>query len=256
MTESNASSPPTRRRHIVRLVLFVAFLLGLFYLFAVARVVDVDDVRSAVAATGPFAPLTYIVLSATLGALLVPGPILAAGSGVLFGPLLGTFVTLGFGGRNRRHHQPHRQAGGPRKCTRAARNPACRSNRRAARTRRIVGGGGPTLHPRGVRRPSLVRVRRVRSSAVADGRRCVHRRCAARIRLYRARRVDRESVGAAGVQRHRGVVRDRHHRGGRREARIPPLARPRSALGSRTRRLTTPLARGVAPEPGRRAWHR
>jgi hypothetical protein len=34
------------------------------------------------------------------------------------------------------------------------------------------------------------------------------------------------------------------------------LARPRSALGSRTRRLTTPLARGVAPEPGRRAWHR
>ncbi|MDT5213104.1 MAG: hypothetical protein QOK18_1343 [Mycobacterium sp.] len=95
MTESNASSPPTRRRHIVRLVLFVAFLLGLFYLFAVARVVDVDDVRSAVAATGPFAPLTYIVLSATLGALLVPGPILAAGSGVLFGPLLGTFVTLG-----------------------------------------------------------------------------------------------------------------------------------------------------------------
>jgi uncharacterized membrane protein YdjX (TVP38/TMEM64 family) len=95
MTESDASSPPTRRRHMMRLVLFVAFLLGLFYLFAVARVVDVDDVRSAVAATGPFAPLTYIVLSATLGALLVPGPILAAGSGVLFGPLLGTFVTLG-----------------------------------------------------------------------------------------------------------------------------------------------------------------
>jgi uncharacterized membrane protein YdjX (TVP38/TMEM64 family) len=95
MTESDGSSPTTRRRHIVRLVLFVAFLLGLFYLFAFARVVDVDDVRSTVAATGPFAPLTYLVLSAILGAILVPGPILAAGSGVLFGPLLGTFVTLG-----------------------------------------------------------------------------------------------------------------------------------------------------------------
>src|SRR6195952_4736804 len=95
MTESDASSPPTRRRHIVRLVLFVAFLLGLFYLFAVARVVDVDDVRRGVAATGPLAPLTYVVVSAALGSIFVPGPILAAGSGVLFGPLLGTFVTLG-----------------------------------------------------------------------------------------------------------------------------------------------------------------
>jgi uncharacterized membrane protein YdjX (TVP38/TMEM64 family) len=95
MTDSDGSAPTSRRRHVVRLALFVAFLLGLFYLFAVARVVDVDDVRRTVAATGPFAPLTYVAISATLGAILVPGPILAAGSGVLFGPLLGTFVTLG-----------------------------------------------------------------------------------------------------------------------------------------------------------------
>lgn len=86
---------PGRRRHIVRLVLFAAFLLGLFYLVAVTRVVDVEDVRRTVAATGPAAPLTYVVVSAVLGAMFVPGPILAAGSGVLFGPLLGTFVTLG-----------------------------------------------------------------------------------------------------------------------------------------------------------------
>ncbi|WP_319449849.1 MULTISPECIES: TVP38/TMEM64 family protein [unclassified Mycobacterium] len=95
MTEHDGSPPTSRRRHVVRLAVFVAFLLGLFYLFAVARIVDVDDVRRAVAATGPFAPLTYVAVSATLGAILVPGPILAAGSGVLFGPLLGTFVTLG-----------------------------------------------------------------------------------------------------------------------------------------------------------------
>jgi uncharacterized membrane protein YdjX (TVP38/TMEM64 family) len=35
------------------------------------------------------------VLSAALGAIFVPGPILAASSGLLFGPLLGVFVTLG-----------------------------------------------------------------------------------------------------------------------------------------------------------------
>jgi uncharacterized membrane protein YdjX (TVP38/TMEM64 family) len=95
MTDSDGTLEPTRRRHVVRLALFVAFLVGLFYLFAVARVVDVDDVRGTIAATGPLAPLTYVVVSAALGAIFVPGPILAAGSGVLFGPVLGTFVTLG-----------------------------------------------------------------------------------------------------------------------------------------------------------------
>src|SRR5262245_37488564 len=95
MTDSDSSRAGTRRRHIVRLALFAAFLLGLFYLVGVTRVVDVEDVRRAVAATGPAAPLTYTVVSAALGAIFVPGPILAAGSGVLFGPVVGTFVTLG-----------------------------------------------------------------------------------------------------------------------------------------------------------------
>jgi uncharacterized membrane protein YdjX (TVP38/TMEM64 family) len=88
------AAQPSRRRHVIRLALFVAFLLGLFYLVAVTRIVDVDDVRRVVAATGPAAPLTYVAVSALLGAIFVPGPILAAGSGVLFGPVLGTFVTL------------------------------------------------------------------------------------------------------------------------------------------------------------------
>ena len=48
----------------MRLALFAAFLLGLFYLVAVTRVVDVEDVRRTVAATGPVAPLTYVVVSA------------------------------------------------------------------------------------------------------------------------------------------------------------------------------------------------
>jgi uncharacterized membrane protein YdjX (TVP38/TMEM64 family) len=95
MTDSESSPADSRRRHIVRLALFAGFLLGLFYLVGVSRVVDVEDVRRTVAATGPAAPLTYVMLAAVLAAVFVPGPILAAGSGVLFGPVLGVFVTLG-----------------------------------------------------------------------------------------------------------------------------------------------------------------
>lgn len=91
------TDPPLARRwpHILRLALFAASLLGLFYLVAISRVIDVEQVRDAVASTGPLAPLVYLVASALLAAVFVPGPLLAAGSGVLFGPLLGTFVTLG-----------------------------------------------------------------------------------------------------------------------------------------------------------------
>jgi uncharacterized membrane protein YdjX (TVP38/TMEM64 family) len=95
MTNGDGSSATARWRHVVRLGVFAAFLAGLFYLVAVTRIIDVEDVRRTVAATGPVAPLTYVVVSAVLGAVFVPGPILAAGSGVLFGPVLGTFVTLG-----------------------------------------------------------------------------------------------------------------------------------------------------------------
>ncbi|WP_199255685.1 TVP38/TMEM64 family protein [Mycolicibacterium mengxianglii] len=95
MTDSDDPPSPTRRRHIARLAVFAAFLLGMFYLVAVARVIDIDSVRGAIEATGPAAPLTFVVVSATLGAVFVPGPLLAAASGLLFGPLLGTFVTLG-----------------------------------------------------------------------------------------------------------------------------------------------------------------
>jgi uncharacterized membrane protein YdjX (TVP38/TMEM64 family) len=95
MTDNDGSPPTSRRRHIARLAVFAGFLAGMFYLVAVARVIDVEEIRRAVSATGPAAPLTYVVVSATLGALFVPGSILAAGSGLLFGPVLGIFVTLG-----------------------------------------------------------------------------------------------------------------------------------------------------------------
>jgi uncharacterized membrane protein YdjX (TVP38/TMEM64 family) len=99
MTDTDGSTPTTRptsrRSHILRLALFAAFLVGMFYLVAVTRVVDIEGVRNVIEATGPAAPLAYVVVSAVLGAIFVPGPLLAAGSGLLFGPVLGTFVTLG-----------------------------------------------------------------------------------------------------------------------------------------------------------------
>lgn len=103
MTDTdNADSPgiagdgaATRRRHIIRLALFATLLAGLSSVMVFGRVVDAGEIRAVVTATGPAAPLAYIALSAVLGALLVPGPILAAGSGVLFGPALGLGVTLG-----------------------------------------------------------------------------------------------------------------------------------------------------------------
>lgn len=95
MTDDDDLPATPRRPHVVRLAVFAAFLLGLFYLVAVTRVVDVEDVRRTIAATGPLAPLAYVMVSAVLGAIFVPGPILAAGSGLLFGPVVGLFVTLG-----------------------------------------------------------------------------------------------------------------------------------------------------------------
>ncbi|MBF6546255.1 TVP38/TMEM64 family protein [Nocardia brasiliensis] len=95
MTDNDDPTRISRWRHGVRLALCAVFLLGLFYLVAIARVVDVAGVRDAIGATGPAAPLVYAVAAALLGAVFVPGPILAAGSGFLFGPVLGTFVTLG-----------------------------------------------------------------------------------------------------------------------------------------------------------------
>jgi len=68
MVDNDGPAPASRRRHVVRLAVFAGFLLGMFYLVAVARVIDVEEVRRAISATGPAAPLTYVIVSAILGA--------------------------------------------------------------------------------------------------------------------------------------------------------------------------------------------
>ena len=68
--EDGADAPPVSRwPHVLRLALFAAFLLTLFYFVAVSRVVDVGQVRDAVAATGPVAPLAYLLVAAVLASL-------------------------------------------------------------------------------------------------------------------------------------------------------------------------------------------
>jgi len=92
--EDLPAEPPSRRPHIIRLAIFAAFLAVMFYLVAVEHIIDIEAVRAAITKAGPVAPLVYIPVSAVLASMFVPGPLLAAGSGLLFGPVLGTLVTL------------------------------------------------------------------------------------------------------------------------------------------------------------------
>ena len=85
---------PVRRHARLRLALLVAALLVAGALFTLGGVVSTDKVQASVDRFGPLAPAAYVVAAAVLGAVLVPGPVLAGASGVLFGAALGTVVTL------------------------------------------------------------------------------------------------------------------------------------------------------------------
>lgn len=78
----------------VRLAILAAALLGGFAAFWIFDLVDEADVRRWVDAFGAWAPVAYVPISAGLGMLLIPGPVLAGTSGLLFGTMVGTAVTL------------------------------------------------------------------------------------------------------------------------------------------------------------------
>jgi uncharacterized membrane protein YdjX (TVP38/TMEM64 family) len=78
----------------VRLALLAAALVALFVVFGVLGVVSRDDVQDLIDPLGGWGAPVYVLLSAVLGSLLVPGPLLATLSGVLFGTWLGFAVTL------------------------------------------------------------------------------------------------------------------------------------------------------------------
>jgi uncharacterized membrane protein YdjX (TVP38/TMEM64 family) len=77
-----------------RLIGLVLALVALYVLFWIVRPVDAAGLRRAIDDLGWVAPVVYVPVSAVLGALLVPGPALAAAAGLLFGPVLGTACSL------------------------------------------------------------------------------------------------------------------------------------------------------------------
>lgn len=77
-----------------RLGVFVGLLSVLAAAVLVLSPVSERALRDALDPFGVAAPLAYVPVSALLGSLFVPGPILAGASGLLFGTTTGFFVTL------------------------------------------------------------------------------------------------------------------------------------------------------------------
>jgi uncharacterized membrane protein YdjX (TVP38/TMEM64 family) len=77
-----------------RLVALCIALVALFAVFWVVQPIDKGDVRDLVHSVGVAAAPTFVVLAGLLGAALVPGPLLAGASGLLFGTWSGFVVTL------------------------------------------------------------------------------------------------------------------------------------------------------------------
>lgn len=78
-----------------RLAILVAGLLALWVVFGLSGLVARDDVRDTVEAAGPLAPLAFVAVGGLLALIFVPGPLLAATAGALFGTWVGFAATLG-----------------------------------------------------------------------------------------------------------------------------------------------------------------
>ena len=78
----------------VRLAVLVAVISVLPVVLYLSHALDAHGLRDAVHATGPWAPVAWVLLSAALGVALFPGPVLAGAGGLLFGATLGTVTTL------------------------------------------------------------------------------------------------------------------------------------------------------------------
>lgn len=83
----------TRRSAFLRLGLLAAFVVGMFAVLAISGI-SAEEIRERVDGLGPMAPILFIPISAILTVLLVPGPLLAAASGLLFGVAVGTPVSI------------------------------------------------------------------------------------------------------------------------------------------------------------------
>jgi uncharacterized membrane protein YdjX (TVP38/TMEM64 family) len=76
-----------------RLVLLLLVLAALF-VFVANRAPSPQRLRAFIEPFGIAAPLVFLIAGTALHASFVPGPLIAGASGLLFGPVLGTAVTL------------------------------------------------------------------------------------------------------------------------------------------------------------------
>lgn len=78
-----------------RLAVFVGGLVLVAVAVLVLAPVGRHGLRDDLAPLGAAAPLGFVAVAGVLGALFVPGPVLAGASGLLFGTATGFFATLG-----------------------------------------------------------------------------------------------------------------------------------------------------------------
>lgn len=90
---TDRAGPMTRGSAVFRLAVLAVFVVGMFVVLA-ASGISASDIRDRVEELGPWAPILFIPISAVLTVLLVPGPLLAASSGLLFGVAVGTPVSI------------------------------------------------------------------------------------------------------------------------------------------------------------------
>ncbi|MBO9534277.1 MAG: (d)CMP kinase [Solirubrobacteraceae bacterium] len=86
-----AHARAVRRQAMVRLGLFFVVIFAVAIAVIVGGIIDVKPkaLQEEIRSTGPLAPLVYVVFSGILGALFVPGPVMAIAGGLLFGPWVG-----------------------------------------------------------------------------------------------------------------------------------------------------------------------
>ena len=78
----------------VRLAVLAVTVTTVGLVLPLSDLVSAEQLRDLVDRAGPFAPVAWVLLSSLLGALLLPGPVLAGASGLLFGAIVGTLTTL------------------------------------------------------------------------------------------------------------------------------------------------------------------
>lgn len=85
---------PARRAALLRLAGLTAVLAALLALFNLGGVLDAERIRTWIDGVGVAAPVLYVGLAGLLGAALVPGAVLAATAGLLFGAATGALLSL------------------------------------------------------------------------------------------------------------------------------------------------------------------